>query len=176
MGLSQFWSAKREANACLPHSLKTAIISWCMVSNRTATSCWIIWTSTFNRCLGSTAMNCCMVLRTYCQLVHRWSPALLSTASWFPPLLVYRKSSPKERQCLRYTKFWWVGKHVNIIMKPTNSPTQGQPNPKKNRLKVAFGPFFPTAKYFFLWVGIDLCRKQTARNSTQPNYPKKTPC
>ena len=25
--------------------------------------------------------------------------------------------------CLRYTKLCWVGKHVNIIMKPTNSPT-----------------------------------------------------
>ena len=28
--------------------------------------------------------------------------------------------------------------NMNIIMKPTNSPTQGQPNPRKNRLKVAF--------------------------------------
>ena len=35
-------------------------------------------------------------------------------------------------------------------MKPTNSPTQGQPNPRKIRLKVAFGPLFPTAKYFFV--------------------------
>ena len=37
----------------------------------------------------------------------------------------------------------------NIIMKPTNSPTQGQPNPRK--IKVAFwATFFPTAKYFFV--------------------------
>ena len=39
--------------------------------------------------------------------------------------------------------------------KPTNSPTQGQPNPRKKRLKVAFGPLFPTAKQFF--VGWNLC-------------------
>ena len=35
-------------------------------------------------------------------------------------------------------------------MKPTNSPTQGQPNPTKNRLKVAIGPLFPTANIFFV--------------------------
>jgi len=29
---------------------------------------------------------------------------------------------------------------MNIIMKPSNSPTQGQPDPRQNRLKVAFGP------------------------------------
>ena len=39
-------------------------------------------------------------------------------------------------------------------MKPTNSPTPGQPNPRKNRLKVAFGPLFPTANTLS-WVGID---------------------
>ena len=27
--------------------------------------------------------------------------------------------------CLRYTKFCWVGKNINIFMKPTNAPTQG---------------------------------------------------
>ena len=35
----------------------------------------------------------------------------------------------------------------------TKSPTQGQPNPRKNRLKVAFGPRFPTVN-IFSWVGI----------------------
>ena len=39
------------------------------------------------------------------------------------------------------------------IMKPTNSPTQGQPNPRKISLKVAFGPLRPTAN-IFTWVGI----------------------
>ena len=34
--------------------------------------------------------------------------------------------------CLRYTKLCWVGKHVNMIMKPTNSPTQGPTQPKNN--------------------------------------------
>ena len=52
-----------------------------------------------------------------------------------------------------FTKFCWVGKHVNVSMKPTNFPTQGQPNPRKIRLKVAFGLRFPTANDFS-WVGI----------------------
>ena len=39
-------------------------------------------------------------------------------------------------------------------MKPTNSPTQGQPNLRKIRLKEAFGRRFPTAS-IFSWVGID---------------------
>ena len=39
-------------------------------------------------------------------------------------------------------------------MKPTKSPTQGQPNPRKTRLKVAFGPLVATANNFS-WVGID---------------------
>ena len=48
----------------------------------------------------------------------------------------------------------WVGKRINIIMKPTNSPTDGQPNPRKKKgLKVAFGPLFPTAN-IFSWVGL----------------------
>ena len=33
--------------------------------------------------------------------------------------------------CLRFTKFCWVGKHLNVIMKATNSPAQGHPNTKK---------------------------------------------
>ena len=36
-------------------------------------------------------------------------------------------------------------------MKPTNSPTQGQPSPRKKWLKGAFGPLFPTASKFS-WV------------------------
>ena len=46
---------------------------------------------------------------------------------------------------MRFTKLCWVGKHINIIMKPTNSRTQGQANPRKIRLKVAAWPLFPTA-------------------------------
>ena len=41
-----------------------------------------------------------------------------------------------------------------IVMKPTNCPTQSQPNPRKIRLKVAFGPLIPTA-YSFSRVAID---------------------
>ena len=39
---------------------------------------------------------------------------------------------------------------VNTIMKPTKFSTQGQPNPRKTMLKVAFGPLFPRSKYFFV--------------------------
>ena len=53
-------------------------------------------------------------------------------------------------------------------MKPTNSPTPGQPNPRKIRLKVAFGPLFPTAN-IASWVGSVLHRKQTTGNVTQSN-------
>ena len=38
-------------------------------------------------------------------------------------------------------------------MKPSNSPTQGHPNARKIRLKVAFRPLFPTANSFS-WVRI----------------------
>ena len=62
--------------------------------------------------------------------------------------------APRNRAFAIYTELCWVGNHINIIMKPTNSPTQGQPNPRKIRLKVAFGPLFPTANNFS-WVGID---------------------
>ena len=68
-------------------------------------------------------------------------------------------------------------------MKPTDSPTQGQPNPTKIRLKVAFGPLFffsPHRQYFFVrlgWDGIDVYnRKRTARNPTQPNLSANTLC
>ena len=57
--------------------------------------------------------------------------------------------------CLRFTKLCWVGNDMSIIMKPSNSPTQGQPNPTRIRLKVVFGPLFPTANVF-LWVGIGI--------------------
>ena len=55
-------------------------------------------------------------------------------------------------------------------MKPTNSPTQGQPNPRKNRLKSGSWATFSQSKYFY--VGWDwFCKywKQTTRNLTQAN-------
>ena len=54
-------------------------------------------------------------------------------------------------RCLRLTKSCWVGKHsLNVIMKPTNSPTQGQPNPTQEKLgyKWHLGHFFPQQKFF----------------------------
>ena len=56
-------------------------------------------------------------------------------------------------------------------MKTASSPTQGQPNPRKIRLKVAFGPLFPTT-ITFRGLGLVLYRKQTIRNLTQPNSPR----
>ena len=59
------------------------------------------------------------------------------------------------------------------IMKPINSPTQGQPNPRKITLKVAVGPlFFTHSNQFFSGLGLVLDRKQASRNPTQPNSPQ----
>ena len=69
--------------------------------------------------------------------------------------------------CLRFIKLsCWVGLHINIIMKPPISPTQGQPNPRKSRLKVAFWPLFPTKKIFLRGLGLVLYRKQITKNLT----------
>ena len=55
-------------------------------------------------------------------------------------------------------------------MKPTNSPTQDQPNPTKIRfIKVAFWPLFPTANNFS-WVGIDFIQE------TDHKKPNPTKC
>ena len=51
-------------------------------------------------------------------------------------------------------------------MKPTNSPTQGQPNPRNIKLKVAFGHFFRQF-FFFRGLGLVLYRKQNTRNPTK---------
>ena len=62
----------------------------------------------------------------------------------------------------------WVGKHVTTIVKPTNSPTQGQPNPRTVRFKSwHLGHFFPTANYFF--VGWDWFYIGNRLQETQPN-------
>ena len=61
-------------------------------------------------------------------------------------------------------------KHINVTVKPTNPPTQGQPNPRKARLKVACGPlFFPCSKIFFWWVGIDFVSETDYK---KPNLTK----
>ena len=70
-------------------------------------------------------------------------------------------------ECLRFTKILlsWKTYLVSMIMKPTNSPTQGQPNPRKNRFKVAFWTTF-SQQIFFRGLGLVLYRKQTTRNPT----------
>ena len=68
--------------------------------------------------------------------------------------------------------------YIYIIMKPTNSPTQGQPNPRENRLKAALGPlfFFSPGANNFSWVGIDFIRMgHTTRNPTQPKILRQYP-
>ena len=62
----------------------------------------------------------------------------------------------------------------NNIMKPTNSPTQGQPNPRKIRLKVALGPLFPTANYIS-WVGIDFIQETGYKKPNPINFSRKNP-
>ena len=59
--------------------------------------------------------------------------------------------------CLRFTKFCWGWRtYTSYIRTPEyyhetdKLPTQGQPNPRKNRLKVAFGPLFHSSKCFFV--------------------------
>ena len=54
------------------------------------------------------------------------------------------------------------------IMEPTNSPTQGQPNPRKMRLKVAFGATFSHSEQFLVgwdWFYIG--------SRLQETYPKQ---
>ena len=64
---------------------------------------------------------------------------------------------PNVIGCWRLSKILlgWKTDHF-IIMKPTNSPTQGQPNPeKKKRSKSGVcATFFAHSKYFFRGVGI----------------------
>ena len=67
----------------------------------------------------------------------------------------------------RFTKLCWVGKRINIVIKPTISPTQGQPNPRKNRWKVAFWATFAHSKYFF--VGWDWFHVGNRLQKTQSN-------
>ena len=75
--------------------------------------------------------------------------------------------SPGGIGCSRYTKLRRVEKHVNIIMKPSNPPTQGQPNPRKMRSKVAFwatfSHFFPQ-QIAFRGLGLVSCRKHKKPN------------
>ena len=105
-------------------------------------------------------------------IVRHWWHRFKSPTSGSSALILIR--------CLRFHQFllsWTTKSHEHIYYKYDETgelpnPGQGQPKPKKNRWKVAFGPLFPTTKYFF--VGWDwLCiGKQTTRNLTQPNSPR----
>ena len=59
--------------------------------------------------------------------------------------------------CLRYiTKFCWVGKHVNIIVKPKKLPNPRPTQPKKKKVIIGNWATFSLHKYLvvFSWVGI----------------------
>ena len=80
-------------------------------------------------------------------------------------------STPYVR-CLRFGQIllgWKTYKHYET---DATSPTQGQPNPRKIRLKVAFGPlFFPQQKTIFR-LGWDWLYQYIGNRlqETQPNY------
>ena len=63
--------------------------------------------------------------------------------------------------CLRYTKLCWVGKDINITMKPRSSPSQGQLNPRKIRVKVAifrlFRYAYPSSSFRCIVASARLC-------------------
>ena len=117
------------------------------------------WCILMDCCIGSSIVLCLSILIGWWSfLVYRfWLVDGWNTDWWIDWL-----------GCLRFTKFRWVEKHVNIIMKPTNYPTQGQPNPRKNGLQVAFGPLFPTEECFL--VGWDWFYMET--NYKKPNPTK----
>ena len=54
-----------------------------------------------------------------------------------------------------------------LVWKPTNPPTQGQPNPRRNRLKSGIRATFSHSKYFFL--GWDWFYTRNRLQETQPN-------
>ena len=76
-------------------------------------------------------------------------------------------------RCSRFTNFCWVGKHVDVIMKPTNSPTQGQPNSRKKLGQTWHlgSHFFCPQQIFLRGLGSVIYRKQTTRNSTLLSSP-----
>ena len=65
---------------------------------------------------------------------------------------------------------------VNIIMKPTNSPTQGQPNPRKTGSKVEFGShFFSPQQIIFRGLGLISYRNHTTRKPNPTKFSPKHP-
>ena len=65
-------------------------------------------------------------------------------------------------------------KHRNIIVKATNSPTQGQPNPRKNGLKSGIWATFSHSKYFFVgwdWFYIGNRLQETQSNRILRKHP-----
>ena len=109
--------------------------------------------------------KCSLYFRTHavfhmsvCRHMVDWFPNVTTTKKWrqcacslFEHRSLYLRPGRGERAkkiwCLWFTKFCWIG-NINIVVKPSNSPTQGQPSPRKMRLKVVFGPLLPTGNIF----------------------------
>ena len=60
-------------------------------------------------------------------------------------------------------------------MKPANSPTQGQPNPRKTRLKVAFWATFFPQQVMFSWAGIDFIYETDYNKPAPTKFSANTP-
>ena len=76
----------------------------------------------------------------------RYSDVMPSSVSHVRPMI----------RVMRFTKLCWVGDHVDIIMKPTNSPTQGQPNPRKYEVKGGLWATFSRQQTVFRGFEIDV--------------------
>ena len=70
--------------------------------------------------------------------------------------------------CSRFTKLRWVGKHVNIKYYVTDEPSNPKrpTQPKKIRLKVAFGPLFFQQQTIFRGLGLAIGNRLL---ETKPN-------
>ena len=86
------------------------------------------------------------------------SPWTLSTGG----VAVERHLPPARRKvllgCLRCTKSCWVGKHINITMKPTTPQPKANPTQEKIGEKWQLGHFF-AQQIFFRGLGLVLYRK-----------------
>ena len=76
--------------------------------------------------------------------------------------------------CLRFTEYH-VGlkTHINIIMKPTSSPTQGQPKPKKNYVKKWHLGYFFSQQLCFRGLGLVYIGNRLQEISPQTPYLRR---
>ena len=107
-----------------------------------------------------------MCIRDRCRQNTIYTPIFTHhTKSWLLCTLVIG--------CLRFSEFCWVGKRVKTIMKPTSSPTRGQPNPRKVGLKSGvWANFFPVESNFFSGLGFGFYIGNRLQD-TQPDQTRR---